>query len=97
MEQTRVLLGMSGGVDSSAAAVLLQRQGHQVVGCTLRLHEDAAPEGVERAAAVAEKLEQVSGCEMPRQLRELKEKQVRFTDVFSRENMLDALKKALND
>ncbi|MBQ1237732.1 MAG: threonine synthase [Oscillospiraceae bacterium] len=47
--------------------------------------------------AVAEKLEQVSGCEMPRQLRELKEKQVRFTDVFSRENMLDALKKALND
>ena len=47
--------------------------------------------------AVAEKLEQVSGCEMPRQLRDLKEKQVRFTDVFSRENMLDALKKALND
>lgn len=28
----RVLLGMSGGVDSSVAAVLLQEQGYEVVG-----------------------------------------------------------------
>ena len=33
----RVLLAMSGGVDSSAAAVLLQRAGHEVVGCFMRL------------------------------------------------------------
>ena len=33
----RVLLGMSGGVDSSVAAVILQRQGYDVTGITLRL------------------------------------------------------------
>lgn len=31
---------MSGGVDSSAAALLLQREGWEVAGCTLRLHLD---------------------------------------------------------
>ena len=36
----KVLLGMSGGVDSAAAAVLLQRQGYQVTGCTLRLFDN---------------------------------------------------------
>lgn len=36
-EQDSVLVGMSGGVDSSAAALLLQRQGYSVAGCTLRL------------------------------------------------------------
>jgi tRNA-specific 2-thiouridylase len=34
---TRVLVGMSGGVDSSAAAALLLGQGHEVVGVTLKL------------------------------------------------------------
>ena len=33
----KVLLAMSGGVDSSAAAVILAQQGHQVVGVTMRL------------------------------------------------------------
>lgn len=36
----RVLLGMSGGVDSSVAALLLQKQGYEVVGCTMKLWED---------------------------------------------------------
>src|SRR6266850_4850273 len=35
--RTRVVLGMSGGVDSSAAAALLLEQGYDVVGITLKL------------------------------------------------------------
>lgn len=46
----RVLLGMSGGVDSSAAAVLLQRQGCAVTGCTLRLF-DSGTLGMEQESA----------------------------------------------
>ncbi len=35
-----VLLGMSGGTDSSVAALLLQEQGYEVTGITFRFHED---------------------------------------------------------
>jgi tRNA-uridine 2-sulfurtransferase len=36
-KKTRVVIGMSGGVDSSAAAALLLEQGYDVVGITLKL------------------------------------------------------------
>lgn len=48
---------MSGGVDSSAAALLLARRGHDVTGITARLWEDGAKgdaEGVDRAGQVCE-------------------------------------------
>ncbi|MEC8093461.1 MAG: tRNA 2-thiouridine(34) synthase MnmA, partial [Planctomycetota bacterium] len=33
----KILVAMSGGVDSSVAAAMLQREGHEVVGCFMRL------------------------------------------------------------
>src|SRR5205807_1776923 len=33
----KVLVAMSGGVDSSVAAAMLQREGYEVVGCFMRL------------------------------------------------------------
>lgn len=53
----RVLLGMSGGVDSSVAAILLMEQGYEVIGCTMNLWN---PEGnnknIEDAKRVCQKL-----------------------------------------
>lgn len=54
----KVMLGMSGGVDSSVAALLLQRQGHAVEGLFMRNWEEDAPAGpcsadVDRRDAVA--------------------------------------------
>lgn len=39
--QKNVLLGMSGGVDSSVAALLLQKQGYKVIGAFLKLYSDS--------------------------------------------------------
>ena len=64
--KTRVVVGMSGGVDSSAAAALLLEQGYDVVGITLKLWpQDCAsraedkccgPQAVMDARAVCDKL-----------------------------------------
>jgi len=65
----RIVVGLSGGVDSSVAAALLVAEGHEVIGVTLRVWpwrepEDAArrfgsccsPETVDDARAVARRL-----------------------------------------
>jgi len=58
----RVLVGMSGGVDSSVAVALLLEQGHDVVGATMKLWGGASDSGccsiadVEDARRVAQQL-----------------------------------------
>ena len=59
----RIAVAMSGGVDSSVAAWLLQREGHELMGVTLRLFDRETPEGtcgasddLADARAVAERL-----------------------------------------
>ena len=42
----RVLVGMSGGIDSSVAAYLLKEQGHEVMGVTMSLWKDSSPPAV---------------------------------------------------
>ncbi|MBQ5333765.1 MAG: tRNA 2-thiouridine(34) synthase MnmA [Oscillospiraceae bacterium] len=41
MDKKKVLVGMSGGVDSSAAAAMLSEQGYEVCGCTLRIYDNS--------------------------------------------------------
>ena len=43
--ETRVVVAMSGGVDSSVAAALLREQGYEVVGITLQLYDHGAAAG----------------------------------------------------
>jgi tRNA-specific 2-thiouridylase len=62
-KKQKVVLAMSGGVDSSVAAVLLQRAGYEVLGCFMRL---GSPKGVEEADEVCSTPEpgakQKQGC-----------------------------------
>lgn len=55
---TRVVLAMSGGVDSSVAAWLLREQGHEVVGLFMRHGQDKPLESCDASAPVCRK----QGC-----------------------------------
>ena len=61
----RVLVGMSGGIDSSATCIMLQEQGYEVVGMTMRTWDVASqfatpeqeePDFILEARALAQKL-----------------------------------------
>jgi tRNA-specific 2-thiouridylase len=51
---TRVVVAMSGGVDSSVTAALLHEQGYEVVGMTLQLYDHGAAVGKSRACCAGQ-------------------------------------------
>ena len=63
MNNRRVLIGMSGGIDSTAACLMLQEQGYEVVGVTMRvfdlasgLDHEGTPRFIAEAREVATRL-----------------------------------------
>lgn len=56
MENKRILLGMSGGVDSSVSALLLQKQGYEVVGITMLLCSGEESQAIQDAREICKKL-----------------------------------------
>ena len=57
MSQKKALIAMSGGVDSSVAAYLAQQMGFSCIGATMLLHAQDAPQQIEDARSVAQRLD----------------------------------------
>lgn len=62
--RARVLVAMSGGVDSSLAAALLHEAGHEVVGVTLHLWDASGEEQVGRCCAPEDREDARRTCEL---------------------------------
>ncbi len=57
MQDKTVIVGMSGGLDSTATALQLQDQGYRIIGLFLELHSHADPAGEKRLEIISHKLD----------------------------------------
>lgn len=56
LKNNKVILGLSGGVDSTAAALLLSEKGYEVTGLYFDIEEGGNQKGIEKAQKVADEL-----------------------------------------